>query len=651
MDTLQRRHSDTSLPSPVSVHSRSLLLATLQPIRPRADSAPNVLEHERIPVVRSICRDASAPLPVPTTSISTTTSDFSAGEMQYLATASPEEQHAYLHEAIGEGLIGRIRQLLGLGLRTDVCLAGRSPVSVAASTGNLAIVKLMLEAGFSPEFGGRGNYSPLQCAILGDHVEVVEFLLSIGVNYKSEVRSGETALMFAAQEGAVKSIECLAVRMESLDEEHKGKTALDHAISRGQDAAAARLLDLGADSSRVAAGGNTQLMLAAQKCGPATIAALIDDGLEIEARNDAGYSALDLAFDANKASNVAMLIDRGAAFEVKAPQYQAILHDGLASAKRNGKSVVAMVEVLCQQGISLAGVDWTRAPDAYTGDFLRMKLLAVPQHCTFAEPPVDVINDFFTYFSFEWDGSPEGQFHDRLMLLGNAGMSVLNVNLLVEILVLAATPQHRELVLTGNATSASGPQKLVYCASVLASTDLYKHRHDSRYAEHGLSNEAVQGMLALAHAEAEVLRELGEEAIDAIVIDYFKNTLVTRCSALMSADHAFDFATLETELVEQAGLWRPLAEVLVHAAEIALGWTGQEPAQQTVPAFLDNWKRAFQTCLQGTSGIEYQHRFAQAAELTVNRVCFTEYVQIQRRIIDGFFEQADTVVSVEEVQD
>lgn len=82
------------------------------------------------------------------------------------------------------------------------------PLLVAASKGNVAEVKQLLDAGVSPDFACHGVTPLIACASNG-HQEVAELLVARGAHVNLRSENGPTALMVAAARGYAELVQFL----------------------------------------------------------------------------------------------------------------------------------------------------------------------------------------------------------------------------------------------------------------------------------------------------------------------------------------------------------------------------------------------------------------------------------------------------------
>ncbi len=131
---------------------------------------------------------------------------------------------------------------------------GRTPMHVAAIKPNAIMVKKLLELGVSPNDPDRENHTPLQMTASWYGVEATGILLEAGADPDLRDNDGETALMFAIQQNAPRSIwGPLIAKTKNIDiANNGGATALHFAARYAKDpAVVVALLKAGADPKKV----------------------------------------------------------------------------------------------------------------------------------------------------------------------------------------------------------------------------------------------------------------------------------------------------------------------------------------------------------------------------------------------------------------
>ena len=145
-----------------------------------------------------------------------------------------------------------IRHLLAAGANSKSPQAnGLTPLMVAARTGNLDVVKALLDAesdvNASTEEHGA---TALMWATTESHEDVVRLLLDSGANANPSTTDGFTPLLFAAGNGDIElATQLLAGGVNVNDTGVDGTHALPYAIVNGQHEFALFLLREGADAT------------------------------------------------------------------------------------------------------------------------------------------------------------------------------------------------------------------------------------------------------------------------------------------------------------------------------------------------------------------------------------------------------------------
>ncbi|HKY19915.1 MAG TPA: ankyrin repeat domain-containing protein [Vicinamibacterales bacterium] len=224
-----------------------------------------------------------------------------------------------LHDAVHRNDIKTSEALIRAG--ADVNAANRygvSPLALAATNGNAAMLELLLEAGGNPSATQAEGETALMTAARTGIPAAVKVLLAKGadVNAKENWR-GQTALMWAAAEGHAETIQHLLEAGAKIDaRSHTGWTALLFAARQGRIAAVRTLLAGGADVNETLLGGP------ARGHGAVAPAGTIGD----ERTRTRGSSALVIAVGSGHFELAAALLDAGADPNAAAQGWTALHH-------------------------------------------------------------------------------------------------------------------------------------------------------------------------------------------------------------------------------------------------------------------------------------------------------------------------------------
>jgi ankyrin repeat protein len=141
--------------------------------------------------------------------------------------------------------------MLSIGVDgSHVDKAGVSPIHIAASDGNVEMIKLLHSHGVDMNAGRDVGKSPLILAATHNNLSAIQTLLEMGVNVDSGASGGVSVMHHAAAAGATRAVELLhsfGLNIDSLDEFNKSPQC--HAASNGHVDTVLALEHLGADAS------------------------------------------------------------------------------------------------------------------------------------------------------------------------------------------------------------------------------------------------------------------------------------------------------------------------------------------------------------------------------------------------------------------
>ncbi|KAK5652321.1 hypothetical protein OQA88_10671 [Cercophora sp. LCS_1] len=240
-----------------------------------------------------------------------------------LEVASHEGSRRPMHQAAQNGHLETINILIAAGadpkpeetcFDTDI----PSPFWFACASGNLEIVKLLLEKGADIRFAvGRSSKTALHAAAYAGRAEVAELLLEKECDIDAKEEDGWTALLIAAQEGHLRFLNLLLDRGANIDAVEKdGATALWIASQQGRADIVRRLLELKAKQLPTRSANRRPIHQAAQNGHLAVVKMLLENKPgDLNAMDKQGATPLLLASQESKPSYVGiamLLVDKGA---------------------------------------------------------------------------------------------------------------------------------------------------------------------------------------------------------------------------------------------------------------------------------------------------------------------------------------------------
>ena len=180
-------------------------------------------------------------------------------------------------KAIEEQQVDIVELFIEGGMSPNVTTANGSPLPTAAATGNLEIVKLLIEKGadVNVKIKDKGDFTPLFAAIFGsgkekDKQEMIKFLLDKGADVNARFISKgfeATPLMMAAAQKDTEIVRLILAKKPDIHavDANTGITALMLAVLNNNVENAKELLAQGADVNKKAKNNATALSLAKQE--------------------------------------------------------------------------------------------------------------------------------------------------------------------------------------------------------------------------------------------------------------------------------------------------------------------------------------------------------------------------------------------------
>ncbi|XP_052593179.1 2-5A-dependent ribonuclease isoform X2 [Peromyscus californicus insignis] len=243
------------------------------------------------------------------------------------------EDSLSLIEAVKEGNVDRIQQLLERGADVNICedMGGWTPLHNAVQFGRVDIVELLLRHGADPRRRKKNGATPFIIAGIHGDVRLLEIFLSRGADVDEHDLNGFTAFMEAAEYGKVEALRFL--------------------FGKGANVNLRR--ETTEDRRRLRQGGATALMSAAENGHTEVLSILLKDmRAEVDARDNMGRNALIRTLLNSDSENVEeitrLLLHHGADVNVRGEGGKTPL---ISAVERKHTGLVQMI--LDQEGINI----------------------------------------------------------------------------------------------------------------------------------------------------------------------------------------------------------------------------------------------------------------------------------------------------------
>ena len=209
--------------------------------------------------------------------------------------------------AAQNGNLDLVNTLLSAGADPSIrLLSGETPVMTAAQAGNGAVVKVMLEAGADPNVSVTRDQTALMWAADRGHSDVVAALLEHGVDIEARSLVREQYVKSEKEQDSHPSYKYWI--------EQGGNTALMFAARSGDLRSTELLIEAGSNVNSVSAFGTSPVIMAVHGGSAELINYLIEHGANIES-NESGHTALHAAVLRGNLKAVDVLIKHGANLE------------------------------------------------------------------------------------------------------------------------------------------------------------------------------------------------------------------------------------------------------------------------------------------------------------------------------------------------
>jgi ankyrin repeat protein len=226
-------------------------------------------------------------------------------------------------------------------------LEGRTALHYAASSGDIALVQLLLNRGADIKTEDSNGITALHIAAKEGNMAVMQLLLNHGADTEAKTNTGRTALHYATDNGNKAVVQLLLERGADVEPKDDDKrTAFHTAVEEGNAAVVQLLLNRGADVHARYQFGCSALHIAVFSGSEAVVQLLLDRGAIVK---DDGETLLHSAAMLGNKAIVQLLLDKEANMEAKNRFGETLLH----SAAMFGHKVI--VQLLLDGGADIEG--------------------------------------------------------------------------------------------------------------------------------------------------------------------------------------------------------------------------------------------------------------------------------------------------------
>lgn len=237
-----------------------------------------------------------------------------------ISTEQPDAQgRTLLSYAAGRSDVAMVRMLLEAGADIEARDgAGRTPLFHAAQADTPENLDCLVAAGADLEACDELGWTPLIATAHEGWDDMLQALIDAGADLEATDKTGETALFWAARlEDPTNLQVLLAAGANPSGTNGEGRTPLFIACMTPGSDSARTLLEAGADVAARDASGATPLFVAAANGEPETARLLLQAGAELEARDHRGATALIVGARTGMPDTLEVLIHAGADLEAR----------------------------------------------------------------------------------------------------------------------------------------------------------------------------------------------------------------------------------------------------------------------------------------------------------------------------------------------
>jgi ankyrin repeat protein len=269
-----------------------------------------------------------------------------------LAPQNGHEQNANLlmsySKTISHPTFGRMvkipRRLTQNGISTkDIKNNNEFPLHLAAYSGNVKKVKLLIDDGEIVDAVTNFRETPLHVAVSKGNVDIAELLIEEGASVNALTTDNETPLHWAAQLENSKTAELLIEKGASVNAfTTRNETPLHRAAQSENSKTAELLIEKGASVNALGFGNVTPLHWAAQSENSKTAELLIEKGASVTALTTDNETPLHRTAQLENSKTAELLIEKGASVNAFTTRNETPLHR--AAQGENSKTAELLIE-------------------------------------------------------------------------------------------------------------------------------------------------------------------------------------------------------------------------------------------------------------------------------------------------------------------
>ncbi|POM78140.1 TKL protein kinase [Phytophthora palmivora] len=229
--------------------------------------------------------------------------------VQQMCVCDPTQRVSltYVKERLARGDIDRVKNLIGVANED-----GNTPLIVAARRGHLDVVEYLVDLGVDIDKQDSNGNTPLLLAARWGKLDVVQYLVEEGADIEIQNKSGRTPLIWAALNDHLDVVKYLVEQGAFKEKaEEFDNTPLMHAAGHGHLDVVRYLVEQGVDKDKRDCNNHTALMWAVVNCRPDVVKYLVEQGADKEVQNKLGHTPLIWAATSGNLDEVRCLVEHG----------------------------------------------------------------------------------------------------------------------------------------------------------------------------------------------------------------------------------------------------------------------------------------------------------------------------------------------------